>query len=114
MDTEKVTYWLMSKPQAQKMLNCARKFVLVERTVLVSDGPPQPTISIEYRGEEAWAIVIDNMNVLNRDGAAEYEPMPSSRDDEFIARTRFTLEEAWERAEALIKKEGFNPTYKND
>lgn len=35
-----------------------------------------------------WSVS-DGFNVLNKDGEWEYESMPSSRDDEFIARTRW-------------------------
>lgn len=35
-----------------------------------------------------WAIYRNSL-VLNRDGELEYEPLPSSRDDEFYARCRF-------------------------
>jgi len=41
-----------------------------------------------------WAIVSRGGLVYNRDMELEYESSPSNRDDEFIKRTRFTLEEA--------------------
>ena len=37
------------------------------------------------------------LNVMNTQGEWEHEPMPSSRTNEFIARTRFTLDEAFDR-----------------
>ena len=41
---------------------------------------------------------------LNKEGEMEYEPIPSSRDDEFIARCRFdTLAEAFDAAKAFLK-----------
>lgn len=54
--------------------------------------------TIEKRSEGKWAVV-DN-GVLNKSLEWEYEPMPSSRDDEFIARTRFdSIELAVEAAQ---------------
>lgn len=53
---------------------------------------------VEYRGPgDAWAV-LDGSDVLNRDGAWEWEPTPSSRDDAFKARVRFPLAEALARA----------------
>lgn len=46
-----------------------------------------------FRGT-LWAV-LDCGFVLNKDGVWEYEPMPSSRDDEFLDRCRFdTFEDA--------------------
>ena len=51
-------------------------------------------VMIEARGFDAWAVV-DAIFVLNREGEWEYEPQPSNRSDEFLARTRFaTAQEA--------------------
>lgn len=50
-------------------------------------------IRVERRGPEAWAVR-EMASVVNRDGEREREPMPSSRDEDFIARTRYTLAEA--------------------
>ena len=47
-------------------------------------------------GSILWCIVTSFSEVFNRDLQWEWEPMPSSRTDEFIARTRFTFEEACE------------------
>lgn len=43
-------------------------------------------------GPDLWAIR-KNGNVLNKEGEWEWEPMPSSRDDEFLARARFATAE---------------------
>ena len=56
---------------------------------------------IQKRGANQWAIT-DDCSVLNANGRWEFEPHPSNRDEEFIARTRFTLDEALEHAEAYI------------
>jgi hypothetical protein len=39
-------------------------------------------------GKTMWAVR-NGFGCLNADGEFEYEPMPSSRDDEFLARCRF-------------------------
>jgi hypothetical protein len=41
-------------------------------------------------------------SVVNRNGKREHEPMSSSRDEAFIARTRFTLAEALSVARARV------------
>jgi len=49
-----------------------------------------------------WAVKWSGNN-LAKDGTWEYEPLPSSRDDEFYARCRFdTLQEAWDAALSAI------------
>lgn len=56
-------------------------------------------IRVEHRGAGAWAVC-ERGTVVNRDGEREHEPMPSSRDEAFIARTRFGLAEALRVARA--------------
>lgn len=53
-------------------------------------------------GTGAWAVSNDVGEVLNSKSLWEYEPRPSNRDDDFIARTRFPLEKAFELAEAKV------------
>jgi hypothetical protein len=53
-------------------------------------------LRIEWRGETGWAICNGRSCLSKDDGEFEYESMPSSRTDEFIARTRFaTPQEAF-------------------
>lgn len=59
-------------------------------------------VRVESRGAGLWAI-IDCGKVLNKDNELEYESLPSNRTDEFIERTRFTLDEALNRAAAFLK-----------
>lgn len=61
-------------------------------------------VTIEKRGHGRWCVCVFS-SVLNKDGAREHEPNPSSRDEAFIARTRFTLDEAFLRAEAYVLRE---------
>jgi len=56
-------------------------------------------LRVERRGAEAWAVC-EGASIVNRDGGREPEPMPSSRDEAFIARTRFPLAEALRIARA--------------
>lgn len=67
------------------------------------DIPGHPGTKIERRyssgqryadpGDDTWAITRFE-TVLNRAGEWEYEPQPSSRTEDFIARTRYPLREA--------------------
>lgn len=56
-------------------------------------------LRVERRGGDAWAVR-EGASVVNRDGEREHEPLPSSRDEAFIARTRFGLAEALRVARA--------------
>jgi hypothetical protein len=50
-------------------------------------------ITIEERSDAKWAVVDGGM-VLNADGEWVFEPQPSSRTPEFLARTRFSFRTA--------------------
>ena len=49
-------------------------------------------ITLEWRGDGTWAICHLG-SVYSRNHEWEYEPNPSSRSDEFIARTRYSSPE---------------------
>jgi len=69
--------------------------VLLE-TIDAADGfliDKERELRVERRGPDTWAVR-EMASVVNRDGEREHEPMPSSRDEAFIARTRFGLAEA--------------------
>lgn len=55
-------------------------------------------VYVEKRGENAWCVSVFGGTVVDRDLKRHYEPMPSSRTEEFIAATRFNLNEAFEIA----------------
>ena len=57
---------------------------------------------VEWRGGDSWAIV-ESCQCYNKNGRWEFEPSPSNRTDEFIERTRWTLEDALRTASELIK-----------
>lgn len=58
------------------------------------------SITLSYRGNGLWAIK-NRVNAYSRDGKWNYEPLPSSRSDEYITKNRFTLEEAYPLAQKL-------------
>lgn len=64
------------------------------------------TIQVVDRGK-GWAVS-DGTFVLTRGGDWEYEPIPSSRDDGFYERCRFTEDEAKARALAVVDQREIN------
>lgn len=63
-------------------------------------------LHVVWRSEGSWALCVPGTGyVLNRDGRWEYEPRPSDRDDAFLARTRYTLDEALDVACAMVERE---------
>ncbi len=60
-------------------------------------------ITVERRAEDQWAICQGGA-CLNTYGEWEFEPMPGSRNEEFIARARFPLDEAKRRAREVLNK----------
>lgn len=55
-------------------------------------------VFVEKRGEGKWCVRAFGNTVVDRDLNRQYEPMPSSRTEEFIAATRFSLDEAFDIA----------------
>lgn len=51
-------------------------------------------MTIERRGEVHWCVS-NGTSVLNTDLELEWEPRPSGRSDDFIARTRMSLNDAF-------------------
>lgn len=70
----------------QEMLALATRFEIAE------------DIAVEKRGENSWCVSVFG-TVVDRDLNRHYEPMPSNRTEEFIAATRFTLDEAFDIAQ---------------
>lgn len=58
-------------------------------------------VTVVWRGLDMWAVTQLPGRCLNRDGEWEYEPRPSERDEEFLARCRFTRDEAVQKAREL-------------
>ncbi len=62
-------------------------------------------VTIEKRGKDLWCVVVFGGTVLDSDLNRHYEPMPSSRTEEFIAATRFSLEDAYSVAKRYESKD---------
>jgi hypothetical protein len=58
-------------------------------------------IRVQYRGRGQYAVM-DGCSCLGTDGTWDYEPLPSSRTDEWIAAHRFAENEALLLAERLL------------
>lgn len=56
-------------------------------------------VTVAYRGRGLWAVLLRSF-CLGRDGEWDFEMLPSSREDEWLAEHRFTREEALELAKA--------------
>jgi len=63
---------------------------------------PVDRVQIVQRDENAW-VIYDAGACLNIYDEWEIEPQPSSRTDEFKARTRMPLAEAMQRAVSFFK-----------
>lgn len=61
--------------------------------VLPEDSSHAFAVEVEWRSDDKFAVKHGGM-VLTKEGEWEYEPMPSSRTDEFKERTRFDFETA--------------------
>ena len=60
-------------------------------------------IAVEQRSKDRWCVSAFGGTVVDRDLQRHYEPMPSNRTEEFIAATRFSLEEAFDIAQRYNK-----------
>jgi len=56
-------------------------------------------IKVAYRGDGLWAVCHGGF-CLSRDGEWDYEPLPSSREDDWLAAHRFEVQTALRLAEA--------------
>jgi hypothetical protein len=78
---------------------------LPNATAIVFELPGDVKLeAVKGRGNiTRWALRNNFQNCLNKEGEWEYEPMPSSRDDDFFARCRWdTREEAYQAWETLV------------
>lgn len=57
-----------------------------------------------HPGRETWSVRWMG-RCLNRSGRWEHEPLPSARDEEFYARTRFTRDEAFGLAQRVAAED---------
>jgi hypothetical protein len=51
-------------------------------------------VTVEYRGPGSWAVLMRAGMCLGADGEWDYEPRPSSREDDWLASHRFSLDDA--------------------
>lgn len=82
----------MSAPQGGD-LEQVREYVARITFAHPDDESHTFAVHVEYREPGRYAVVHLG-SVLNQDGEWEREPMPSSRSDEFRARTRYDVETA--------------------
>lgn len=59
------------------------------------------SVELRDRKNDLWVVVFSG-SVLNSDGLLEFEPSPSNREDDFLSRTRFSRDEALDRAKKFI------------
>lgn len=57
-------------------------------------------LHVEWRGGDNWCVT-DTFGCYRADGRREYEPIPSSRNEAFIKRTRFPLDAALDLARRI-------------
>lgn len=91
----------MSALSPEYILSCAVSFELPEspRGLPIMIERARPAV-----GPDRWAVRC-TCDCLGKDGEWRYEPLPSSRDDAFLAMTRFSsLEEAFAAARAVARK----------
>jgi hypothetical protein len=87
-----------------EMLALATEFTLIRHRSRPLMEISELRICQRHHDPIAWAIV-DNGWVLNHDGHWEFEPMPSSRSEEFFRRTRWSsLQEAIAFAQTHIQR----------
>lgn len=84
------------RAKLEELLSAAVSFSFGKRDV--KHG--RARVTVEQRGYGKWAVV-DGRFVLANDGEWEVEPLPSNRDNAFIARTRYSFDEAVERAKEI-------------
>ena len=60
-------------------------------------------LSIERRGEGKWAVLTSTGSRVTQGLEARWEPMPSSRDDDYERDTLFSLDEAFDLAERYMQ-----------
>ena len=83
------------------------KFQATKYEAISEDGTTagKPTgITVEQRLPGGWCVYYDGM-IYDVDGNPEYDAQEALKDDAFIARTRFPLEQAKDIASQLFWKE---------
>lgn len=60
------------------------------------------SLRVTYQGAGKWAVYRNSQQALNAENVFDYEPSPSSRDEEYLQAHRFTRVEALRRAQEVI------------
>ena len=69
---------------------------------------PIDRIVVCFRGNNKWSVALGRDGfVYNTNDKWEYDLSPSERDDDFIKRTRYKLEEALKIASKLYKEDSY-------
>ena len=82
---------------------------LVIDTLKLINDVTKDSVKVQRRGkndEDIFAVVISDNYVLDTEGMETYEPLPSERSEQFIKDTRFTQQEAIDRAVAYLRRNG--------
>lgn len=82
--------------------------LIIDTLKLINDVT-KDSVKIQRRGkddEDIFAIVLSDNYVLDKEGYETYEPSPSERSEQFIKDTRFTQQEAVDRAAAYLRRNG--------
>lgn len=93
--------------EQKTLVDMATRFVVAEN-VRTKDGI-YPFIAVEKRSDVLWCV-FDGVGCLTTEGHWEVERQPSSRTDEFIARTRFPLEVAILMAREFVERNRVHET----
>lgn len=88
--------------QDHENCTCAPLAVITEVTV-ATDNEDTYAVEVTWRGHNKYAV--KRRSQVWNGTEWEYEPQPSSRDDAFIARTRFGYEQAMNLAAGIVAKE---------
>lgn len=95
-----------------EMLACATTFTLKHADRHTpSEHIRELKVEMRSKDPDSWAIIGDG-HCLNHDGDLEWEPMPSSRDDDFLTRCRWpTAHQAIAAAQAHMQQypTGYKP-----
>lgn len=75
------------------VLHLVDKFNVGLREDMMNGGSRRIERRRQPSGESLWTVSLGS-HVARRDGTVEFEPQPSSRSDEYIARTRYSFNEA--------------------
>lgn len=82
------------------LLPCATEFVFVPTGTDRNDMDTRHfRVYVRWTGADTWAVVW--MGECWNGSGWEWEPSPSNREDDFLTRCRFTLEEACRHARTL-------------